>query len=297
MQSPDASHDISELSQLETLFDAVRDASILKELDHVDANYAAWIAAAPFFVLASQGPEGLDCSPRGDEPGFVQLLDPKTLVIPDRRGNNRIDSLRNLVVDPRVALLFLIPGLGETLRVNGRCRINRDPELLSTFAVGGKEPKLVLVVSVESVFFQCSRALVRSKLWDPAVQVAPGTLPTPGKILADITRERRDVSQRIDGEVYDRELPERDQDDPLLMRGRGYACGAYLALARVARKVLAATLRPSCRPTGVFTCLDFARVSADTGRPDPARRDAMWIKPKFVELRFGFEVTMYSEYR
>ena len=154
-------------------------------------------------MLATVGPGGLDCSPRGDAPGFVHLLDDKTLLIPDRRGNNRIDSLRNLLADPRVALLFLIPGLAETLRVNGRCRINTDPELCAQFAVGSKVPKLVLVVSVEAVFFQCSRALVRSKLWDPSTSVAPGTLPTPGKILADIS------SQRIDGAVYDRELPER----------------------------------------------------------------------------------------
>jgi len=209
MKSPDASHDISEYSQLEPLFDAVRDASILKELDHVDANYAAWIAASPFFVLATHGADGLDCSPRGDEPGFVRLLDPKTLVIPDRRGNNRIDSLRNVLMDPRIALLFMIPGQGETLRVNGRCRINRDPDVLNTFAVAGKQPKLVLVVSVESVFFQCSRALVRSKLWDPAAQVAPGTLPTPGQILADITSQHVDLHRRVDGAAYDRELPER----------------------------------------------------------------------------------------
>jgi hypothetical protein len=154
-------------------------------------------------VLATAGPGGLDCSPRGDAPGFVQLLDPKTLLIPDRRGNNRIDSFRNLIADPRVALLFLIPGLGETLRVNGRGRINRDPEVLAQCAVDGKAPKLVLVVSVEAVYFQCSWALVRSRLWDLTTRVAPGTLPTVGKVLADITNDR------IDGVAYDRDLPDR----------------------------------------------------------------------------------------
>jgi hypothetical protein len=203
MKQPDPRHDILELSQLERLFDPPREASILKEIDHVDANYAAWIAAAPFFVLATAGPGGLDCSPRGDAPGFVQLLDPKTLLIPDRRGNNRIDSFRNLIADPRVALLFLIPGLGETLRVNGRGRINGDPEVLAQCAVDRKAPKLVLVVSVEAVYFQCSRALVRSRLWDPAIRVAPRTLPTVGKVLADITNDR------IDGVAYDRDLPDR----------------------------------------------------------------------------------------
>jgi PPOX class probable FMN-dependent enzyme len=203
MKPPDPQHDVTELAELEPLFETVKEVSILKELDHVDANYAAWIAASPFCVLATAGAAGLDCSPRGDAPGFVQLLDPKTLLLPDRRGNNRVDSLRNLIVDSRVALLFMIPGLGETLRVNGRCRINTDPELCAHFAVAGKSPKLVLVVAVETVFFQCSRALVRSKLWDPASQVAPGSLPTPGTILADISR------QRLDGAAYDRELPER----------------------------------------------------------------------------------------
>jgi PPOX class probable FMN-dependent enzyme len=203
MKQPDPQYSLTELSELERLFEPVKESSLLKELDHVDANYGAWIAAAPFFVLASAGPGGLDCSPRGDAPGFVHLLDPKTLLIPDRRGNNRIDSLRNLIAEPRVALLFLIPGLGETLRVNGQCRINSDPELCAHFSIQGKPPKLVLVVSVETVFFQCSRALVRSKLWDPASRVTPGALPTPGRILADIS------SQRIDGAAYDRELPER----------------------------------------------------------------------------------------
>jgi PPOX class probable FMN-dependent enzyme len=203
LKRPDAQYDITELPGLERLFDAVKDASILKEIDHVDDNYAAWIAASPFFVLATLGAGGLDCSPRGDAPGFVRLLDPKTLLIPDRRGNNRIDSLRNVQDDPRVALLFLIPGQGETLRVNGRCRLNTDPELCAQLAVQGKAPKVVLVVSVETVFFQCSRALVRSGLWDAAAQAAPRSLPTPGKILADISQ------QKVGGEAYDRELPER----------------------------------------------------------------------------------------
>jgi PPOX class probable FMN-dependent enzyme len=203
MKPPDPQHDLTQLAALEALFEPVKEASILKEIDHVDANYAAWIAASPFCVLATVGPEGLDCSPRGDAPGFVRVLDDRTLLIPDRRGNNRIDSLRNIVADPRVALLFFIPGQGETLRVNGRCRLSTDPALCAGFEVQGKLPKLVLVVSVETAFFQCSRALVRSRLWDGAEHVSPGDLPTPGKILADIS------SQRIDAAEYDRELPGR----------------------------------------------------------------------------------------
>lgn len=203
MKAPDPRHDVTQLAALEGLFDAVKEVSILKELDHVDANYAAWIAASPFCVLGTVGPDGLDCSPRGDAPGFVRLLDPRTLLLPDRRGNNRIDSLRNIVADPRVALLFFIPGQGETLRVNGRCRLSADPELCAEFVMQGKAPKLVLVVSVESVFFQCSRALVRSRLWDAQRHVAAGALPTPGQVLAELSQ------QRIDGAEYDRELPGR----------------------------------------------------------------------------------------
>ncbi|HEU4580966.1 MAG TPA: pyridoxamine 5'-phosphate oxidase family protein [Polyangiaceae bacterium] len=203
MTPPDPRHELTQLAALEALFEPVNEVSMLKEIDHVDANYAAWIAASPFCVLGTVGPEGLDCSPRGDAPGFVRLLDDRTLLLPDRRGNNRIDSLRNIVADPRVALLFFIPGQGETLRVNGRCRLSADPVLCAEFVMQGKVPKLVLVVSVETVFFQCSRALVRSRLWDAAAHVSPGTVPTPGKILADIS------SQRIDGAEYDRALPGR----------------------------------------------------------------------------------------
>ena len=200
---PDPRYDIQGQAELLSRFDAVKEASIVKELDHVDANYAAWIAASPFFVLCSAGPAGLDASPRGDKPGFVEVLDPKTLLIPDRRGNNRIDSLRNLLADPRLALLFLIPGLGETLRVNGRARLNADPALLTRFAVQGHAPKLVLVMTVEAAYFQCSRAIVRSELWSAERHVAGSSLPSPGKILADAT------AGKIEAGVYDRELPSR----------------------------------------------------------------------------------------
>jgi hypothetical protein len=177
--------------------------SIVKELDRIDPNYAAWIAASPFFVLCTAGSAGLDASPRGDAAGFVEVLDSKTLIVPDRRGNNRIDSLRNLMIDPRVALLFLIPGLGETLRVNGRARVNADPATLARFQVQGREPKLVLVVTVEAAYYQCSRAVVRSDLWNAERHVARDSLPTLGKILNDAS------AGRVDGGAYDRELPAR----------------------------------------------------------------------------------------
>jgi PPOX class probable FMN-dependent enzyme len=203
MTGPDTNYDIVSMADLEQLFDAPKEASLVKELDHLDANYRALVGASPFLVLASAGACALDCSPRGDPPGFVEVLDEKTLIIPDRRGNSRIDTLRNLMVDPRVALLFLVPGLGETLRVNGRARINRDPDTLSRFTVHGRTPKLVIVVTVEAAYFQCSRAIVRSELWNAEKHAPRSALPTAGKILGELS------NGRIDGEAYDRELPGR----------------------------------------------------------------------------------------
>ncbi len=177
--------------------------AITKEVDHINASYRALIEAAPFFALATCGPEGLDCSPRGDPAGFVRVHDEKTLLIPDRRGNNRIDSFRNLVRDPRVALMFMIPGCGEVIRVNGTAAISTDPALCSEFILFGKVPKVVLVVTVERVYYQCPKALVRSKLWDPSTWIDRKTLPSSGKILAEITAGRHDADK------HDREYPER----------------------------------------------------------------------------------------
>src|SRR3954447_701169 len=135
-------HTVTSIEQLEAIYGQPAGAAVWKEIDHINDGYRAFIEAAPFFALSTCGPEGVDCSPRGDEPGFVRVADAKTLMIPDRRGNNRIDSLRNIVADPRVALLFFIPGQGETLRVNGRCRLSADPELCAEFVIQGKVPKL-----------------------------------------------------------------------------------------------------------------------------------------------------------
>jgi PPOX class probable FMN-dependent enzyme len=176
-----------------------------KEINYIHPHYRAMIAASPFVVLATSGPEGLDTSPRGDAAGFVTVEDEKTLLIPDRRGNNRVDSLRNIIADPHVALLFLIPGVGETLRVNGRAVISTAPTLLERFGVGGKLPRSVLVVHVDTVFFQCSRAVFRAKLWDPAQHIERGSLPSLGTMLADISQSR------INAENYDRGLYERLQ--------------------------------------------------------------------------------------
>jgi PPOX class probable FMN-dependent enzyme len=197
-------HRITTLEALEALYQPQPVlASTVKVVDHITPHYAALIQASPFLALATVGPEGLDCSPRGDVPGFVRIADPKTLILPDRRGNNRIDSLRNIVRDPRVALLFLIPGSGTTFRVNGRAVLSADPELLDSFAIDGKPPRTAMVVTVEEAYFQCARAIVRSGLWKVDSHVDPKTLPTPGAMLAAVT------AGEVGGETYDREWPGR----------------------------------------------------------------------------------------
>src|SRR5436305_11180466 len=152
-------HLVATMDALEALYGEPYGPAIVKEIDHVNQSYRALIAASPFFALATSGPDGMDCSPRGDAAGFVRVVDPNTLIVPDRRGNNRIDSLRNIVHDPRVALLFMIPGCSETLRVNGRAVISTDPKLTESFVVDGKVPRIVLVIAVERVYFQCAKAL------------------------------------------------------------------------------------------------------------------------------------------
>ena len=190
---------IGTVEELEALYGLVGEASLAKVADRVTPEYRALIAASPFAALATVGPEGLDCSPRGDLPGFVRVRDDgRALALPDRRGNNRIDSLRNVVRDPRVALMFLIPGWGNALRVNGRAFLETDGELLASFAVDGKAPRSVLVVEVGEVYFHCARAVIRAGLWDPARHVDPRGLPTPGRILAAMS------AGRVGGEEYDR---------------------------------------------------------------------------------------------
>lgn len=194
---------IESLEQLEAIYGKPMETSLIKEVDRLTPEYRRLIEASPFVTFASCGPEGLDCSPRGDLPGFVRVADDRTLLMPDRAGNNRVDTLRNIVRDPRVALLFLIPGLGTTLRINGRAHLSVAPDLLQSFVVEDKAPRSVTVIEIDSVYFQCARAIVRSALWNPEKRVDPKTLPTPGKILASLS------DQRIGGETYDREWPER----------------------------------------------------------------------------------------
>ncbi|MFM0737358.1 pyridoxamine 5'-phosphate oxidase family protein [Paraburkholderia xenovorans] len=194
---------LTTLDQLEAIYGQPHERAVRKEIPYVNEDYRALIEASPFVVLATAGPEGLDCSPRGDAPGFVRVLDEHTLALPDRVGNNRIDSLRNIIAGPQLALLFIIPGVGESLRVNGRGRISSQPELLDSFAVDGKLPRTVLLVDVDAVYFHCSKALVRSKLWDPARHVERSSLPSAGEI------HRRINGASFDATTYDREFAER----------------------------------------------------------------------------------------
>ncbi len=194
---------ISTEQELEALYGDASPASLTKEIDYINDEYAVFIEKSPFVVIASTGPEGLDCSPRGDPAGFVAIRDRKTVLMPDRRGNNRLDSLRNIVRDPRVSLLFLIPGVRETLRINGQATISVDPSLLERFAMGSKPARSVIQVNVERVYFQCAKALIRSKLWDVATQIDRRDVPTAGQMLQAIS------NNEIDGNAFDANYPDR----------------------------------------------------------------------------------------
>ena len=194
MEKIEEQYCVSTTEQLNGLFDPIGEASLTKELSYIHPHYQAFIEASPFAVLASGGTDGLDISPRGDAPGFVVVHDIHTLLLPERRGNNRIDSLRNILVDPHIALLFLIPDVGETLRVNGQASISIEPALLQQFSMDGKLPKCVLIIKVENVFFQCARAIKRAKLWQPSADNSKPKLPSAGTILEALS------NTKIDGE-------------------------------------------------------------------------------------------------
>jgi PPOX class probable FMN-dependent enzyme len=194
---------VSSVEQLEALYGVPNLASTAKVADHVTAHYRTYIEASPFLALATVGPEGLDCTPRGDRPGFIRVADPKTLMMPDRRGNNRIDSLRNIVRDPRVALMFLVPGLGNALRVNGRAQVSIDTDLCESFSIDHKAPRSVIVIQVDEIYFQCARAIMRAELWNPALHRSSTDFPSAGAILAALS------DHQVGGVDYDREWPAR----------------------------------------------------------------------------------------
>jgi PPOX class probable FMN-dependent enzyme len=194
---------IRTVAELEALYDAPVPTSITKEVGHLTDLHRAYVEASPFVIVATSGPGGVDCSPRGDPPGFVRVADERTLHMPDRRGNNRLDTLRNLVVDPRIGLLFLVPGVGVTLRVNGTAELSTHAGLRESFAIDGKLPATVIVVTTTAVYTQCPKALIRSHLWDAERHRDASELPTTGEIMELIT------GSGFDGKAYDAVYPER----------------------------------------------------------------------------------------
>ena len=190
------------VAELEAIYGETSEASLIKVSDCLTQGYRKMMEASPFVVLATSGPEGLDCSPRGDPGQVITVKDERTLILPDRRGNNRIDSLRNIVRDGRVALLFLIPGSNSTLRVNGRAEISVDADLLASLSMEGKPPRSAIVITIGEIYFQCARALMRAQLWNRAAWPDLAELPTAGSLM-------RELKQDFDSQTYDREWPER----------------------------------------------------------------------------------------
>ncbi|TCV59335.1 pyridoxamine 5'-phosphate oxidase family protein [Neorhizobium sp. S3-V5DH] len=193
---------ITSVEELKAIYEGVSEASIAKVTKVLTPEYRRMIETSPFMALATVGPEGLDCSPRGDLGGVVRISDDATLLLPDWRGNNRIDSLLNIVRDPRVALMFLVPGSNTAMRINGRAVISAEPELLKSFEMDGRHPRSVTVITIHEVYFQCARALMRAELWNPERFVDPKSLPTPGNLL-------KAAKADFDQETYDREWSER----------------------------------------------------------------------------------------
>ena len=197
---------ITSLEMLESVYSRpVSERSMWKEIDHINEHYRQFIEASPFLLIATSGERGIDVTPRGDPPGFVRVVSPTCLQIPDRRGNNRLDTLRNIVVNPQVGLIFLVPNAGETIRVSGRAEILIDAELCNEFSINEKPASSVLSVTVEKAYFQCQKALARSRLWDPASYPERGELPTAGQMTRHFA-ELQD--QEFDGDSYDRKYPE-----------------------------------------------------------------------------------------
>ncbi len=193
---------IRTVEELNALYGGTSEASMVKVTTRLTRKYSDMIEASPFAALATVGPEGLDCSPRGDDSCVVRIADDRTVLMPDWRGNNRVDSLANIVRDPRVALMFLVPGSTTTMRINGTAVVSVDPNLTASFTVDGKHPRSVIIVTIGEVYFQCARALIRSQLWNAERFVDPQTLPTPGTLL-------KAAKADFDQETYDREWPER----------------------------------------------------------------------------------------
>lgn len=194
---------IDSIEALEAVYGQPHERAVSKQIGFLNEDYQAMVRLSPLVIVSSLGADGLDNSPRGDKPGFVRIIDERTLALPDRPGNNRIDTLRNVLHDSRVSLLFIIPGIGETLRVNGTATISAEPPLLESFAVNGKPAKTVLLVTVEAAFFHCSKAFVRADAWNPETHLPRSALPSAGAF------HKRLNDGQFDAETYDREAPKR----------------------------------------------------------------------------------------
>jgi len=192
---------IDTVEELERVYGEASPNALLKVATRLTPEYRAWIEASPFCALATSGPEGIDCSPRGDDGPVLAVLDDRTLAMPDWQGNNRLDSLRNIVRDPRVSLMLLIPGAEIVMRVNGTARITAEAEMLARFAAHDTAPRTVILFEVAEVYFQCSKAVRRSGLWSGA-HPDPATLPSPGRMLKGILRAD------FDADSYDKTYPD-----------------------------------------------------------------------------------------
>ncbi len=200
--------EITSIDQLREIYDQPKPAPAHKVIDHIDEHVASFIAGSPFVLMSTVSADGrMDVSPKGETPGFIKILDSKTLIFPDRPGNNRIDGLQNIVETGRIGLIFLVPGVRETLRINGSAIVSIDPDLMSKLEIDGKQPRTVTVITVEEVFMHCSRAVIRSNLWDPAAQVERSQLPSMGTILAAHT------NGIVDQCDYDENLPTRVKEN------------------------------------------------------------------------------------
>jgi PPOX class probable FMN-dependent enzyme len=194
-------HKIDSLEKLEQVYPtAVPQRSVWKEIDHVNALYRQFVEACPFLILATSDEQGIDCSPRGDAPGFVRVVSPKCIQIPDRRGNNRLDSMRNIIANPNIGVIFLIPNVGETLRLGGQAEILADAALCESFSVNGKPASSVLSISVDKVYYQCQKALARSRLWDPESYIERSRLPSAGQMAKHFSASH---GAEFDVEDYD----------------------------------------------------------------------------------------------
>ena len=197
---------IQSISQLEDVYGEPVLGADWKEIDHINDHYRQFIERSPFLILATQGEKGIDCSPRGDPAGFVRIVNERCIQMPDRRGNNRLDSLRNIVNNPEVGLIFLIPNIGETIRLSGKAEILVDDDLCESFALQGKSASSVLSINVEKVYFQCPKALHRSKLWDSAAHVNRRDLPSNGTMIKVFAEQNK---AEFDAEKYDENYPSR----------------------------------------------------------------------------------------